>query len=662
MTVYRRALLGCCALLLAGGLALAPTADVSARDVLMGVLAYRPAAAVQARWEPLAARLSSRLEGTPLRIRAMGYRELEAAIAGGGLDFVFTNPSHYLLLTHRNGLSSPLVTLVTDERGLTLERYGGVIFTRAGRDDLRDIADLRRRRIAAVTRGSLGGYQAQARTLLDAGIRLAAEATLVETGMPHDRTVAAVLAGEADAGFARTGVLEQMAAEGRLDRSRLKLLGARPMASFPLQLCTDTYPEWPIAAMPGVDQALARRVAAELLSIPHGGELARALRISGFTIPQDYGALGQTMRELRVPPFERVAGLGYSDVLSHYTVEVLSGALLTGLIVMLSLILLAFNRALAHKEKAMRDSAVRWRELLTALGEGVFGVDAAGNCTFVNPAARQMLGFSEEELLGRDQHRLFHEHGVGHPHPRSSCPILQTLRDGIGRRGEDWFRHKDGHGFPVLLTTAPTADPEPNRGAVVVFHDISLQRLRENELLLEATTDTLTGVANRRAFLRELEAELRRCQRFGNTGVLLMTDIDHFKRINDRHGHAVGDQILRHYAAISTGVLRETDLFGRIGGEEFAILLPRTDSRHARDFAERYRARIAEAPVTTDAGPLSFTISIGLTVFNGRDSSDTAMARADAALYSAKEHGRNQLRVNIEAAAQRAQPPMPWEI
>jgi diguanylate cyclase (GGDEF)-like protein len=165
------------------------------------------------------------------------------------------------------------------------------------------------------------------------------------------------------------------------------------------------------------------------------------------------------------------------------------------------------------------------------------------------------------------------------------------------------------------------------------------QRLREL-----SNRDPLTGVANRRCFLEQLEAELARYKRFGSPVAVLMLDIDWFKRVNDTHGHAMGDAVLRHLAELTKGRLRGIDLFGRLGGEEFGILLPGTDGPGAWQFADRFRRDVAETPIKSCAGTIPITISIGVAeLAQGDATADGVLARADAALYRAKEGGRNRV-------------------
>jgi diguanylate cyclase (GGDEF)-like protein len=168
--------------------------------------------------------------------------------------------------------------------------------------------------------------------------------------------------------------------------------------------------------------------------------------------------------------------------------------------------------------------------------------------------------------------------------------------------------------------------------------------LRSSELLHLATTDVLTGVSNRRHFVDILEQEFARARRYDLPLAILSFDLDFFKRINDGYGHAVGDQALISFAQVAQRGLREMDLLGRLGGEEFAILLPNTLATDALAVAERVREGVAEISIPTDNGTLKFTTSVGVTEMQSIDSSiDDLLLRADNALYEAKAAGRNRV-------------------
>lgn len=178
-------------------------------------------------------------------------------------------------------------------------------------------------------------------------------------------------------------------------------------------------------------------------------------------------------------------------------------------------------------------------------------------------------------------------------------------------------------------------------------------RRREVELRAQAGTDALTGVANRRAFLERADDEVHRALRYGHPLSLLMIDIDHFKQVNDVHGHAAGDAALVRLVEACGPELREHDVLARLGGEEFVVLLPHTDPTRAMLVAERLRQAVERAPVdpprNASGGVFHITISLGsATLRNDRtaapsESLSTLLERADQALYGAKHSGRNRV-------------------
>jgi diguanylate cyclase (GGDEF)-like protein len=177
--------------------------------------------------------------------------------------------------------------------------------------------------------------------------------------------------------------------------------------------------------------------------------------------------------------------------------------------------------------------------------------------------------------------------------------------------------------------------------------------LRKANLILErlASSDSLTELANRRCFFERVADEIARANRYGHPLALQMLDIDRFKRINDRFGHAAGDAVLKSVAGILRTNLRQNDLAARIGGEEFVILLPVTTINDAAEHAERIRRAVETSTVAIGDSLLSVTVSIGVSGLDGDElSEDPMLTRADRALYQAKKNGRNQ--VQTEAGPQ----------
>lgn len=203
----------------------------------------------------------------------------------------------------------------------------------------------------------------------------------------------------------------------------------------------------------------------------------------------------------------------------------------------------------------------------------------------------------------------------------------------------------------AIFHTVPTNLQYQDNGGIAFAANLAAiaieNRQVHEELERQAHTDYLTGLANRRHFLEQAESELARTLRYGRDLSILMFDIDHFKRINDTYGHKVGDIVLKKLSMICLATLRNVDVIGRIGGEEFAVLLPETESEQAMDAAERLRAAIASAQVMLNGGlPLRFTASFGVATLSEKGANiDMLLNQADQALYLAKKDGRNQVRM-----------------
>jgi len=192
---------------------------------------------------------------------------------------------------------------------------------------------------------------------------------------------------------------------------------------------------------------------------------------------------------------------------------------------------------------------------------------------------------------------------------------------------------------------APMLDvSEKSRGAAVILRDVTARHAMEQELRRLAWTDPLTGIANRRAFFDAAERELARTRRYGRVVSVMIVDIDRFKAINDAHGHLAGDRVLEALTAAYSSSLRESDVFGRVGGEEFGILLPESGADEASETADRLLEVAWNLPLTGFDEPPEVTVSIGLATLDEDDEDFEALwCRADVALYEAKAAGRDRV-------------------
>ncbi|WP_181049851.1 GGDEF domain-containing protein [Methylobacter tundripaludum] len=283
--------------------------------------------------------------------------------------------------------------------------------------------------------------------------------------------------------------------------------------------------------------------------------------------------------------------------------------------------------------------------IMESLGDGVFSCDKEGLCIYVNRAALELMDLSISDVLGKDLRPAFHQHyAENRIYLSNKCLIRRTTVDGQPRRGDHIFRHKNGRLIPVHLNVQPLVIEGELDGVVVVFHDIServnlIRRLEELALY-----DPLTGLPNRRQLDDRLKTEFARLRRYGGEFTLILLDLDHFKQVNDSFGHPAGDVVLKAIAEALQKSLRANDLPSRLGGEEFAVLLPDTGLEEAGGLAERLRQTIEAMPIDVGKGQtINVTVSAGVARAIPSLDKETAIDAADQALYRAKVAGRNRV-------------------
>ncbi len=291
--------------------------------------------------------------------------------------------------------------------------------------------------------------------------------------------------------------------------------------------------------------------------------------------------------------------------------------------------------------------------------EGIMTINPEGRIESANQAVAKMFGYEVETLVGKnisllmpESSRQAYAKGFRHYVARSSYKNKMPGRELLLQGGR-----QDGSCFPLELhvNEVRLAGKLYFLGAM---RDITRRKRRDAELKMLATTDSLTGVRNRRDFLFHGERELARSCRYQQPLAFIMLDIDNFKSINDRYGHPVGDQVLKAVSRCCTDVLRENDIFGRVGGEEFAVALPQTSLAEAANSAERLRVAVAALVVPLEDGDsVNATISLGVAELEeGASQFDELFKRADSALYRAKENGRNRFELWADSGPKSSNP------
>lgn len=284
--------------------------------------------------------------------------------------------------------------------------------------------------------------------------------------------------------------------------------------------------------------------------------------------------------------------------------------------------------------------------------DAVLIVDEHCRIRYANQSLQALCGCSERELLDRSLDALLPDAMAAY-----HTDYVRILEQGakpsavLGKVREFSILHKHGKPIPVEMKALDLGEHDGLRYFGAFLEDLRPRRRIEdkNTALLarleqEAMTDALTEIANRRAFEAEAAQMMARAQRSGVPVAIGIADIDHFKNINDDHGHPVGDIVLRIVARRMIEAARATDFVARIGGEEFGLLFPETPSETAIGIAQRIREAIASSPIRADDDcEISATISIGLASMAPGMALDEALANADCALYAAKNGGRNRV-------------------
>ena len=292
---------------------------------------------------------------------------------------------------------------------------------------------------------------------------------------------------------------------------------------------------------------------------------------------------------------------------------------------------------------------IAFEDLLDQLNDGVFFVDSGGQVTYWNSGAERISGLLRDEVMGTPCTASFlgHLDRQGEPVFQDVSPVELCLQDGRLHEEELFILHKSGQLVPVFMRVSPICDTKGDIiGAVEVFSDNTSKfaaRERIEELEELALLCPVTEVGNRRyaeIAINNAFDELKRYNwRFG----LLFADIDHFKDINDTHGHANGDHVLRMVAHALRDCLRSFDFVGRWGGEEFIVLLPNINDDVLTTVAERCRTAVESASLQIEGKQITVTISAGAVLAHRDETLADLVERADHLMYRSKQSGRNMI-------------------
>ncbi len=657
---------------------LASMAQAVPQEVRIGVLSFRSLDQTRQKWHATEEYLNAHVSGNyHFYMEPLFLNEMNAAAAERRFDFILTNPNHYILLRSRHGLAA-IATLMPVIEGRPVDSFGGVVFARADRNEISGLADLRGRTIAAAEEQSFGAYVMQRWELYEQGIQISDVDKVMFTGMPQDKVVKAVLDGDADAGFVRTGILENLAHEGRINLDQVRVLNLQTQAEFPQLLSTRLYPEWAFSVLPGVPEALTRQVVLALLRIKPEDDAARTGSYYGFTPPGNYAPVEAVMLRLKTNP-DMAQEFDLRDILNQYMYSLIAIGLLALLASMwLAGYLARNNRRLRHsvseREKLddalqlanatlenkvsertleLQKSEARFRQMFEGHASPMLLIDPeSGIIVNANMAAAKFYGYLITQMKQMNINQINTQNTED-----TALERMQALRE---ERNYFIFPHRlaDGTVRTVEVHSSPV-EVDSRKLLFSVVHDITERKQLEQQMHDLAFYDVLTGLPNRRLLLDRLNQALVTCIRTRHYGALMFLDLDHFKVLNDLHGHDIGDQMLVKVGHRLRECLREEDSAARFGGDEFVVMLESLSvdvgeaALQAEAVAEKIRQSLARPYLLHRSGVLGekeeiihhCSSSIGITVFRDQvEEIDQLLKWTDMAMYRAKEAGRNAIR------------------
>ena len=457
--------------------------------IKIGVLSHRGDQFTSDAWDPTAYYLTNQLPEYDFEIVPLDFDDVDPAVRNGEVDFILVNPGIYVNLEYKYRVSrlATMNNLRADDASYKI--FGGVIFTRRQRNDIQTLEDLRGKSFMAVDVTSLGGFQMAWRELNKKGLNPYKDFSRLEFAGIHDKVVRAVVNGEVDAGTVRTDILERMSRTNDLDLNDIRIINPQHNPEFPFRHSTSLYPEWPFSKLQHTPDALAKKVALALFQMPANHPAARSGNYAGWDIPLDYQQVHELFRELNLPPYDEIGRFTLEDAIRKYWYWAVFALLAL-------LIMSAITSAVVQRNKRLKRVQRRlerhYEHILDSVGDGIYGVDLEGRCTFINRAMVRITGWSKEDLIGKRQHEILHHtHADGTVHPASECPVYATSLDHVPRYiDDDVFWKKDGTAISVEYSCTPIRGTGDTMiGSVVVFRDTTErkqveEKQREHQLQL----------------------------------------------------------------------------------------------------------------------------------------------------------------------------------
>ncbi len=487
------------------------------RDVFIGVVAHRGVKSCFERWQPLADYLTEQISEKRFYVVALPFDQVEDAVTEERVDFIFSNPSIYVNLEVKYRVSR-ILTIIQNTGGHLTSEFGGVLFHLAEHDYPDNLSALKGRRLVAVSPTSFGGWRSLFLELYERGISPEYDLDLTFAGT-NDNVVYEVLAGRADFGTVRTGILEKMSQEGMIEIEKFTVIqdhGGGPV-HLPFVHTTRVYPEWPLAKLAHTNNYLANRVAMTLLYLTPNYEVSVKTRIGGWTTPLNYGPVRKLLQTLKLSPYEHLGEVSIAKIWQQYYYFIVTLVSLVLLIIGAVIFLTFINRRVQALQKVQRKTIADLhtaeeraksqgymaQELLDAMPMPVFYLDKQGNYRSCNHAFEKFSGFKRNELRGKS--------GVGFTVAGGLCVTLkedlQLLLKGGVRNREVEIDDRDGaQKFLELRVSVYRERDRRPAGLVGLINDLTSHKFMARRM---AQLGSVVEQANESIVITDLEGKIQ---------------------------------------------------------------------------------------------------------------------------------------------------------
>jgi len=467
-------------------------------ELKIGVLAHKGGDAALKTWSPLAAYLNNKLSGYHFHIVSLDLSETHEAVKNKRVDFILTNPGNYIALEKLYGISA-LATLKKSYRSKDIDSFGAVIFTRRDNESINKLTDLKGKIFMGVKPGAFGGFQMAWRELKNKNIDPFTEIKELQfSGFPQTAVVMAVKNKLVDAGTVRTGILEMLAAKGKINLDYFKILNGKENKYFPFLLSTDLYPEWPFSRLPHIENKVAAIMYAALSSIPDDLIKSGRVNIAGWTKPNDYQSVHDLMQLLNVGPYKNERSFSSVVFFKKYLVWITLSLVVIALMIMFMVHVMFLNRKILFSKRELENkieesivleqSLLQEKTFLSAIlnniSDGVVACNDEGRIILMNNAALDITGLDYADVKGQpwfSSMDFYQSNGVSLINNVDN-PFNQVLDKNVVQEQDFVYKRLDDNRNLLINGQAIVNDKGKKAGIVLSMHDITERLVNERRL------------------------------------------------------------------------------------------------------------------------------------------------------------------------------------